>query len=167
MIVELDGDKVSESADLFVFLSAATTGEKVEVKYLRDGLEEVTHLTVGDRADVCNEGSSTRVELEDRIEDVGLGFRVEKLTPRLKQQYGLTAPALLVQGVTPGSMADEAGLRSGDILMEVNKTPISVPRQLYLLTRRLESGMDVLFLVKRPNRSMDGLATLYLATTIL
>jgi len=166
VIVELDGNKVSEPADLFGFLASAKPGEKVEVKYVRDGREKVTHLTVGDRFSVFNDGSSTKMGLEDSTEDFGLGFGVQEFTPRLKEQYGLTTPALLVRGVIPGSVADEAGLRSGDILMEVNKTPVSVPRQLYLLASRMKSGMDVLFLVNRPNRGGDGLTALYLATTI-
>lgn len=166
VIVALDGDKVSEPADLFGFLAAANPGKKVEVRYVRDGRERVTPLTVGDRFAVFNKGSSTEVGLEDSTEDIGLGLRAQEFTPRLKQQYGLTAPGLLVRGVVSGSVADEAGLRSGDILMEVNKTPVSVPRQLYLLASRLKSGMDVLFFVNRPNPAGDRLTALYLATTI-
>ena len=61
--------------------------------------------------------------------------------------------------VEPGSVADDADLRPGDVLLELNKAAVSSPRPAGEAGWRApEPGTDILFLVKRgqPGHRGDG-----------
>ena len=54
-----------------------------------------------------------------------LGVQVQDLTQPLAESFGLPRPdGALVAGVQPGSAADKAGLKSGDVITEVNGEPV-------------------------------------------
>ena len=63
-------------------------------------------------------------------------------------------------------MADDAGLRPGDVLVELNKATVSSPARLAKLAGELQPGTDVLFLVKRGQPATGETVTLYLAATL-
>ena len=53
------------------------------------------------------------------------GLRVTAVTPDIAKQLGLTkAVGVVIEGVEAGSMAQEAGLRKGDVILEVNRQRI-------------------------------------------
>jgi serine protease Do/serine protease DegQ len=50
-----------------------------------------------------------------------LGVNIYSVTPEIAKQFGLTdSSGALVAGVTPGSSADKAGVKTGDIITSVN-----------------------------------------------
>ena len=73
---------------------------------------------------------------------------------------------MLIVEVEPGSVADDAGLRPGDVLVELDKTAVSSPARLAELVGGLQPGTDVLFLVKRRQPGSGETVTLYLAATL-
>ena len=55
-----------------------------------------------------------------------LGVRVQDLTPEMAEAFDIERPSgALVAQVTPNSPAAEAGLEAGDVIIEVNGTPVS------------------------------------------
>src|SRR5271170_5734068 len=61
----------------------------------------------------------------------GLGLAVRPLTPAQSTQLGLPARELtLVSTAVPGSAADRAGLRPGDVIIEADGTQYPTPQQL-------------------------------------
>ena len=73
---------------------------------------------------------------------------------------------VIVSNVQVGSVADEAGLRPRDVIIQVNKMPIRSPEDLRGIAARLKSGSEVLFLIKRFDRERNDVGNLYLAATI-
>jgi len=61
-----------------------------------------------------------------------LGVSIDALTPELAEQFGLPAQqtGVIVRDITPGSPAEKAGIKAGDILVEFNGKPISGGRDL-------------------------------------
>ena len=56
----------------------------------------------------------------------GTLFAVETLTPELASRLSLTARAgVIVTAVAPGSSGDQAGIRPGDAILEVNRKPVA------------------------------------------
>ena len=71
-----------------------------------------------------------------------------------------------VMRVEPESIADEAGIEAHDLILEINKKPTRTVADLRQLTSELESGMNLLFLVKRWNRGAGEMRTLFLSGSV-
>ncbi len=166
VIVGLKGRKIGEPADLYPLLSETAPGETVEVEYLRDGKKRTARLTVGDRSEVFAEEPVAQSAPGQGSDSRKLGLRVQDLSPQWKRHLGAGAEGVLVLQVEPGSVADDAGLRSGDVLLELNRTAVSGPARLAKLAGQLQPGTDVLFLVKRGQPATGEAVTLYLAATL-
>jgi serine protease Do len=64
-----------------------------------------------------------------------LGVAVSPVSPHAAQSAGLTeARGAVVEGVVPGSPAERAGIKRGDIIVQVNGQPVAGPPEL---TRRI------------------------------
>lgn len=166
VIVGFKGRKIGEPADIYPLLSETTPGETVEVEYLRDGRKRTARLTVEDRAEVFAEEQAARSESGQGSDSLKLGLRVQGLPPQWKRHLGAGAGGVLIVEVEPGSVADDAGLRPGDVLVELNKAAVSGPARLAKLVGELQAGTDVLFRVKRGQPGAGETVTLYLAATL-
>jgi len=103
-------------------------------------------LTVGEMKDT---------EIAASTQEGDLGLTVQPVTPQLAQSLGLErAQGLVITAVTPGSAADEAGLRSGDLITEINRRPVKTLADYSREMARSEKAKSVLFLVKRGENSV-------------
>ena len=166
VIVGFKGRKIGEPADIYPLLSETAPGETVEVEYIRDGSKRTARLTVGDRAEVFAEEQVAQSESGRESGSLKLGLRVQDLSPPWKRHLDPEAEGVLILQVEPGSVADDAGLRPGDVLVELNKAVVSGPGRLAKLAGELQPGTDVLFLVKRGQPAAGETVTLYLAATL-
>jgi serine protease Do len=84
-------------------------------------------------------------------EETGWGLTVEELTPRLAMQLGVASETkgVVVSGITDESPADAAGLRRGDIILEVDRIPISNMDDYQQALERVKRGENLLLLAKR------------------
>jgi len=59
-----------------------------------------------------------------------LGITLQALTPEMAEYWGLTERSgIIVNSVVPGSPAEQAGLRTGDLILELDGAPIPVDRE--------------------------------------
>jgi serine protease Do len=73
----------------------------------------------------------------------------------MAQSLGLErADGLVVASVKPGSAADEAGLRAGDVITQVNRRPVKNLADYNREISRTEKAKSVLFLVRRGESSV-------------
>ena len=122
VILTLNGEPVSDSNTLRNRVASSQPGSTANVTLLRDGREQTKQVVLG-------ELSGTRRASNDR-EDRGNGGRygmaVAPLTPDVARELGVKAKGgLVVEDVTPASAASEAGIRSGDVIVEVNRKPVN------------------------------------------
>ncbi len=87
-----------------------------------------------------------------RIRQPFLGVRYVLLNKKLQEQYELPSKegALVIsesvpqgQAVVPGSPADKAGLKEGDIILAINKEKISVKNPLIDILNKLKAGDEI------------------------
>jgi serine protease Do len=75
------------------------------------------------------------------------------VTPELARQFGLptNAKGVLIQRVDPSSKAAQAGLAPGDVILEVNRNPVTTLEQM---NRYLSTSKDLtLLFVSRDGRT--------------
>jgi serine protease Do len=150
VIVEFDGKEVKESGDLPLIVARTPVDKKVRMKVLRDKKELSLNVAVGELKDEEVVASAP--------EKGELGMTVQKLTPQLAENLGLDkTDGVVVTGVEPGSSADEAGIRRGDVILEVDRKPVRGVEDYRKAIAGTRKGRGVLFLVRR------GESTLFLA----
>lgn len=87
-----------------------------------------------------------------------IGIRVQELSPELREHFGAPADrGVLVSEVEPGRPAEKAGLRVGDVILEVDGAAVESPGQLAGVIRRAPKGgrITLSLLRKGKRRSVE------------
>lgn len=96
-------------------------------------------------------GESAR---ENRVV-VKQGLTVQKMTPLLSKYFGLeSSEGVLVSDVKPGSPAEGAGLKTGDVIMEIDGQKIRSLKGFESIVQDIEEGERVKLLVRRGTYSI-------------
>ncbi|MEW5900013.1 MAG: DegQ family serine endoprotease [Acidobacteriota bacterium] len=143
IIVEVNGEKVSDNNELKFKIADIEPGKKVNIKVIRDGKEQTFTVEV-------EELDPPEKKAQTKPSDKDLGFTVRELTPSLARRFGLrTQEGLIVTEVKSFSEADRKGLTSGDIIVEVNRRKVSTVEELEKILDKVESGQAIILLVRR------------------
>jgi len=148
VILAIDGKPVKDSNDLKFKIAEIPPGKEIELKIFRDG--EVKKL----------KAKIAELEPEEEAQpqataDKDIGITVQELTPQLARRYGFqTEEGLLITKVKRYSVAAEASLQRGDIILEVNRKTVRKIRDLEKILRNLKSGDPVMLRIRRETR--DG-----------
>jgi serine protease Do len=150
VIVEFDGKEVKDSGDLPIIVARTAVDKKVRMKVLRDKKDVMLSLAVGELKEE---------EVVASVPEKGeLGMTVQRLTPQIAESLGLEkTEGVVVSQVEPGGTADEAGIRRGDVILEIDRKPVRSVDEYKKSVSTIRKGRGVLFLVRR------GESTLFLA----
>ena len=77
-----------------------------------------------------------------KVERGFLGVRPQELTDELTASFG-TEKGALISEVTEGSPAEKAGIKSGDVILRIEKTEIRDARHLLLTISKIAPGTEV------------------------
>ncbi len=80
-----------------------------------------------------------------------LGINIQPLTPELAKEFNLPdeSSGVLVGGVGPNSAAEKAGVKDGDVIIELNGKKVTDPRNLQLMVSQTAPGTQVTVRVLR------------------
>jgi serine protease Do len=152
VITEANGNKVENGSALQVAVSQMAPGTPLKLGVLRSGQPTTLNLTVGSfhgKADDGSEDADGPGQGGGQARAGKLGLGVADLSEDVRQQIG--APAELhgavVQTVRPGSPAEDAGLQPGDLVLEVDRKPVSSASQFVTQVHGSSAGKDILLLV--------------------
>jgi len=148
VIQELNGKKIADGSALQVAVSQDQPGTTIQLGIIRDGRPMQMGVKVGEyhksgtlAAD--NEGGS-------KPGNTGrLGLAVDDLDQNARQQLQIPADVkgAAIAEVRPGSPAEDAGLQPGDVVVEVNRKPVSSAEQFANMVHANPAGKDILLLV--------------------
>lgn len=116
IVVELDGQKVSEVRDLQFRIMRTEPGKEVNLKVVREGKEVSLRIRVGEMPEDRRVG-----ELEQGQAELGLVLR--DLSPEEERRVG--QKGVLVVRVVPNSLGMQSGLLPGDVILQVGNRPVS------------------------------------------
>lgn len=152
IIIEYNGTPIKEMNELPRLVAATPPGTKTTVKVLRDGKEKTIPITVTELKEerFAREGAESHPDEESAI-----GLVVEDLDPRMAQRFGLKeAKGVVVVEVMPGSSAAEAGLRRGDVILEVSGKAVPDAKTFQKIIAGQPKKSFARFLVKREGRTL-------------
>src|SRR5438128_2083108 len=150
VIVELNGAPIKEVPELQRRVAAVAPGQPVRLKVIRERKPVALSVTV-------TEMPAEEPVLAGAPDEESWGLGVEPLSGEAAAQLGLTiAGGLLVTDVVTGGPADRAGLRRGDVIVEVGKKPVADPAALFRMLAQLKPGDRVLVFVQRPSSGGRG-----------
>jgi serine protease Do len=82
-----------------------------------------------------------------------MGVNIQDVTPALAERFELKErDGALVADVTPDSPAEEAGVKAGDVIVELDGKPVRDSRHLKLQTAQIAPGKSVAVKVSRDGR---------------
>jgi len=91
---------------------------------VHDGKHETKTVKIGELAEETAR-AATPMQDDDKG-STAFGFDISEVPAELRQQLGLgRAEGALITRVYPGGPAEEAGLRAGDVIVEVDRSPIA------------------------------------------
>ena len=79
-----------------------------------------------------------------------MGMVVDEITPEMARRFGLNeTDGVIVVGVDSNSPAEEAGLRPGDVILEIDQAPVTGLDAFNRVLDTYGAGDTVLLLTKR------------------
>jgi len=124
IVLSLNGNDVRDSRDLSLKVSRMAPGNTAKLKIFRDGKQFEIAAVLGD---VPAEKAVAAIQAGPASSGPRLGVSVQPLTSDLAEELGLPARStgLVIVDVNSGSPAEEAGLKRGDVVQEVNRKTVA------------------------------------------
>jgi serine protease Do/serine protease DegQ len=136
IIVEVNDERINNNRDLANAIGLKGPGDKVAIKYLRDGDTRTTTAELGERTLQQIAGADIHPGL------AGAQFAAASATG---------ANGIEVADVVPRSPADQRGLRPGDVIIAVNRIAVTRVEDL----QDIAAQNDILFLlIRREDRQL-------------
>jgi len=149
VIVEFDGRPVARMDELPRAVAATPVGRKIPITVMRDGKRVTLDATI------------TRLaEEEPRSAAAGqergrLGVAVQPLTPDLARELGVEpARGVVVSSVDESGPAASAGIRPGDVVVEVDHRPVATVDELKKALDHHTGGGPLLLLIRREGSNL-------------
>jgi serine protease Do len=163
VILRVGGRDVTPDETVSYLIANTTVGSRVPLEVIRGGRRMTLQVQVGQRpteeelikqagGDESDEGQGLG---EERPVAPGsaLGLALQPLNPQIIRALNLAADqkGVVITSVATGSDAAEKGLRRGDVIVSVNRQPVTQPQQVIAAVEatRRAGRSSVLLLVKR------------------
>jgi serine protease Do len=161
LIVALNGKPVDSAGAVTRGVALVPPGQKVEVTVLRKGQKKDLAFNVAQRPE--DEGVAQRGESADDDEGGGdkaktqkLGVSLAPMTPEVARELGVSGgeQGVVVTNVVDGGPAERAGMRRGDVILEVNRQPVKQPDDVKSAISKMKAGDMALLRVKRGDQAV-------------
>ncbi len=86
-----------------------------------------------------------------------IGVEVQEITPPVAESFRLrSTQGALIAGVLRGGPADKAGVKPGDVMVEVEGRPVADPTSMLNLIAALPPGASARMKIKRQGKDLDA-----------
>ena len=147
VITMINGRKIDSSRDLTVTIANLKVDETVKVRLIRQGKEKIVGVKLGKRPDQSPEIAS----ITDGYDT--FGFQLKQVDTAIARKLGYPEgiKGLIVTQIKPDSPAVKSGVRTGDLLIEVNHQPVETVGQYQAYVSKIKKKESVQLLFRRGN----------------
>lgn len=152
VILAYDSKTVQDMTDLPKLVAQTAVGATVKMNVLREGnMKQLTAKI----AELEEEDVTTMAGADEDAGADTLGLSLSNLTASARERYGIDKglDGALIVNVAPGSAAMQAGIREGDVVVRVGKTPVQSVKEAKKAIAN-EDGKTVLLLVNRQGSNL-------------
>lgn len=153
VILEFNGKKVSDVGNLRNMVAQSKVGAQIPLTIMRSGKEYALNVTTSELPKDISD--STPGSVPEETDFSGLtGLNVLELTREISRQLGLSRDekGVVVVRVDPGSSVEDAGLRKGDVIQEIDRKKITGLDDYTRTVSSIHSGDTVLMLINRDGK---------------
>jgi serine protease Do len=160
VVIEFDGQKIMDNQDFRMAVANTQPGKSTKIKVVRKGQEKELDITIAERHIENPEKSKYSFEEKDEKPKTEIGLTFDNVPQRLVKAMNITGGAY-VTSVSPGSLADEAGLSGpeqggGDVIVSANGTPVNDKDELLKIVKGIKNGDPIIFKFLRAARGQGG-----------
>jgi serine protease Do len=138
-------------------VSQTPIGSKVKVKLYRKKKEMEVEVTVAELPKKLGEAAVEEGAGESQEESNALsGVTVREITPELAKRFSIKEGdgGVIVVKIDPGSKAFEAGIRPGDIVMQINQKDVATIEDYKKAVLKLKTKERILLLIRRKGEDL-------------
>ena len=145
LIISIDGVTIKNSQEVVREVLKKQVGQKVKIEVIREGNKMEVFVTTGEMPSEPMEQKTGQPGKKEWF-----GLHITPVTPEIARQLGLKiAEGVVIETVDAGSVAQEAGLRRGDVITEVNLQRIKDEDDYFKAMEKTKPGQGVLLLINR------------------
>ena len=154
-IITVDGQQISGSDDLIRTISSKAPGAQVALGVIRDGKDRKLIAELADRPDqVARANRDEPEETPDKPtgSDKRLGMTVEDISSDARREFRISSDVngVVVTRVSQVSDAWERGVREGDVIVQVNRHPVTSLDEYRATVQKLKPGEILSLYVMTP-----------------
>lgn len=159
VILEYNGKTVEDTGHLRNMVSQTPINTNVKIKLLRHKKEIDTQVTIAELPKKMAESSPRNPgQSPDQDEESSAltGMSVRELSADLARHFGIEGQekGVVVVKVDPDSKVSEAGIRPGDIILQINQQNITTLQEYKQATARIKMKDRILLLVRRKGEDL-------------
>ncbi len=146
VIISYNGKKIKDNETLPRLVAATEIGAKAKIVLIRDKKQMEVSVVIGE---LQEEGlrASKKTEIEK-----DLGLVVQDITAEIAKHLNLKdKKGVIVTDVIPGSPAQEADIRSGDVIREIGRKPVRSVAEFKEAVKRSNVKEGIVMLIQREN----------------
>jgi len=148
VIVEYNGKPVRRSSDLPFYVGRTKVGTTANMKVMRGGESRDIKVTIGQLPESDTAALDLKKPESEQDNSGLLGLNVRDLSTEEKKQLDLDYGVLVVQ-LEANSVAANAGIRKGDVLLLLNKKKVKNAKTYKAIAESLKKGRSAAVLVRR------------------
>ena len=150
IVLRFDGKQVEGSSMLRNRVAETIVGRTVELEILRDKKPLKLNIKIAEQPKEMTAAGGDAVKGEGKSATLA-GLEVRNLSPEIARQLNLQRglQGVVVVDVNGGSVAEEAGIQNGDVIVELNRKPVRNTDDFQRLSKGLGKNDSALLLVVR------------------
>jgi serine protease Do len=155
VIIEVNGKKIKDVETLRNLVAQSKVGGTIKLKVVRDGRTIFLNATVVELPKEMAEVAPKNPEESLFFEKNAIaGFSVMNLTREIAKQLGLSRneKGVVIVRVEPYSAAEEAGLKKGDVIQEINKKRVRNLKDFNNIISHIRQGDTLLLFINRSGK---------------